>query len=304
METIIEYFCDPHKKDVFRQIRKIINKKDIHGNSALHYATSKWSRDITKALLMVGANIGQKNQFGEVACTLIKPETLEEFFDDCIVSSDGLDENKPDAEITFNYSFLAPANEDLPPALKQREQPTAHNKKQLGNGPDPESAFIDADEQEEKYPLPETEALWHLGQSQQHRHLLKHPVVTSFLWFKWTRIRRYFNRNLRFYLLFVFILTWHIFQKFGGKSVLPSSADQGAKNIPFFFGLYIAFLILMTVFIFRDWKKDLEDLRRVEGNIGCKSVAGLIFSNWIEVGLLAFMIFILIGKNRHVINLV
>lgn len=40
-----------------------------------------------------------------------------------------------------------------------------------------------------KYPLPETETLWYLSQSKIHRHLLKHPVITSFLWLKWTRIR-------------------------------------------------------------------------------------------------------------------
>ena len=82
--------------------------------------------------------------------------------------------------------------------------------------------------------LPETESLWYMGQSKQHRHLLRcnsrkrrmkrsgfrkrksrklrllprHPVITSFLWFKWERIRPYFNRNLRIYTLFVFLLTW------------------------------------------------------------------------------------------------
>ena len=50
--------------------------------------------------------------------------------------------------------------------------------------------------------------------SKSHRHLLKHPVITSFLWCKWTRIRRFFNRNLRFYLLFVYVLTWYIFDEF------------------------------------------------------------------------------------------
>ena len=42
--------------------------------------------------------------------------------------------------------------------------------------------------------LPETESLWYMGQSKEHRHLLKHPVISSFLWFKWERMRPYFNR--------------------------------------------------------------------------------------------------------------
>ena len=70
----------------------------------------------------------------------------------------------------------------------------------------------------DKQALPETECLWYMGQSKAHRHLLKHPVVTSFLWLKWQKIRGYFNRNLRFYLLFVTTLTWYIFASFGGVS--------------------------------------------------------------------------------------
>ena len=42
--------------------------------------------------------------------------------------------------------------------------------------------------------LPETEPLWYMGQSREHRHLLRHPVISSFLWFKWERMRPYFNR--------------------------------------------------------------------------------------------------------------
>ncbi len=38
--------------------------------------------------------------------------------------------------------------------------------------------------------LPETESLWYMAQSPGHRRLLKHPVITSFLWMKWQRIRK------------------------------------------------------------------------------------------------------------------
>ena len=49
---------------------------------------------------------------------------------------------------------------------------------------------------ESRYPLPETDSLWYLSQSKNHRHLLKHPVITSFLWLKWTRIRLVTLRSL------------------------------------------------------------------------------------------------------------
>jgi hypothetical protein len=37
--------------------------------------------------------------------------------------------------------------------------------------------------------LPETEPLWYMSQIREHRHLMNHPVITSFLWMKWRRIR-------------------------------------------------------------------------------------------------------------------
>ena len=30
-----------------------------------------------------------------------------------------------------------------------------------------------------------------MAQSRNHRHLLRHPTVTSFLWLKWQRVRRF-----------------------------------------------------------------------------------------------------------------
>ncbi len=43
--------------------------------------------------------------------------------------------------------------------------------------------------------LPETESLWYMAQSPGHRRLLKHPVITSFLWMKWQRIRKDSTEN-------------------------------------------------------------------------------------------------------------
>ena len=88
--------------------------------------------------------------------------------------------------------------------------------------------MTESDQQEliDKQAVPETECLWYMGQSKNHRHLLKHPVVTSFLWLKWQKIRGYFNRNLRFYFLFVTTLTWYIFARYGGISTRLAQTNQ------------------------------------------------------------------------------
>ncbi len=108
---------------------------------------------------------------------------MKDFLDQHCVTSNGEPVTSQGLEITFDYSFLAPS----PPKADAKA-------------------------------LPEAETLWYIGQSEQHRHLLKHPAVTSFLCLKWLKIRGYFNRNLRFFFLFVMTLTWYIFARFGGVS--------------------------------------------------------------------------------------
>ena len=58
--------------------------------------------------------------------------------------------------------------------------------------------------------LPEAEPLWHMSQSMDHRPLLAHPVITSFLCLKWRRIRPYFYTNLFLYSLFLVCLTSYL----------------------------------------------------------------------------------------------
>merc|ERR1719323_1497478 len=128
---------------------------------------------------------------------------MEDFLDEhCLVhEGDTMHEN---FELSFKYGFLAPDPEALPEKYR--------------NYADEEDSMMDNNYNKEVEALPETECLWYMGQSKDHRYLLKHPVITSFLWHKWERIRPYFNRNLRLYILFVFLLTWYIFVNFGGAS--------------------------------------------------------------------------------------
>ena len=184
---------------------------------------------------------------------------------------------------------MAPSNEDLPKDLQHfdTEDPSI-------------TKLVDVDE---KFPLPETEALWHMGQSKEHRHLLKHPVITSFLWLKWARIRPFFNRNLRFYCLFVYLLTWYIFENFGGIGLKA----EKAATILFFYGLFIAFSIIMTAFIVIDGINDLKEKQRINAtrfdyenfndednnsqDLSPGQVLVFILSRWTEAALIA-------GKNK------
>ena len=158
------------------------------------------------------------------------------------------------------------------------------------------AVIMDDDNSRDNVALPETQALWYLGQSKEHRYLLKHPVITSFLYLKWGRIRRFFNRNLRFYLIFVFILTWFIFENFGGERI-RDPVDGHVKYGHAIFGLFGLFIVSFTI---RDWSMDVkkimreEKLKRDSPDSGeplssCGLLLTLTLSNWVEVVVVLFI---------------
>ncbi len=289
-------------------VRKIMNKRDVLKNTPLHYATQLWSQNIIRHLLEAGANIGIKNLWEDIPITKIDPQTMEDFLDEYCVQAVG-DVNHENFEVTYNYSFLAPPAEDLP--LENREGI---------NTVDPENQKLNSKDDTTKVALPETQTLWYMGQSKEHRHLLKHPVITSFLYLKWERIRKDYNRNLRFYLLFVYMLTWYIFARFGGKTIrppkdsesAPTTGDTNSENktsstIPLFHGFFGALCLILLLFILRDWFLDvkeklkaekIKEVQKVETLSSGRMFCLIILTNWIEALFLAFLLFIVAGGNH------
>ena len=160
--------------------------------------------------------------------------------------------------------------------------------------------------------MPETESLWHLSQSKAHRHLLKHPVVQSFLWLKWQRIRGYFNRNLRFYLMFVACLSWYIFERFGGVSSRMTetrqpepnetlSVDRGdhfycsdlseryERGFGFWYFAFAAHCLVQISLMLRDWRHDCCCCTSDGYGSTKRSLFQLCTTGWLELILLAMM---------------
>ena len=180
MTFLLSPISDPDEdfsEDVRHHLTKIVNKRDILGNTALHLATTKWTQDITTLLLRMGANVGMKNRWNQVPITSIAAETLEAFLDDhCLTSNCGqtnIDVGSRALEITFDYNFLAPPSDELPSEI--REPPGDEEDEESGAKRNLRGRKWD---DSKCPPLPETESLWHIGQSKSHRHLLKHPVIT------------------------------------------------------------------------------------------------------------------------------
>merc|ERR550534_2665903 len=137
---------------------------------------------------------------------------MESFLDNHCLKSEGNPTNE-DFKITFHYDFLAPPREN-----------------------DGKHIQMDDSEQggaaEIKTPQPETDVLWYMARSKDHRHLLKHPVITSFLALKWSRINYHYNANIICFALFVAILTAYIFTNYGGFSlnVSPPGCSSDANS--------------------------------------------------------------------------
>jgi len=279
-EKCLYVLLDASNSHVYDQIKSLVNKKDDRSNTALHYATQKWSQNTVRKLLEIGANIGIKNYWEEIPISKIRPETMENFLSEFCLTSSG-DVVHENFSMTFKYDFLAPNVDALPEKYRIEEK-----------DPEDQEDLIKSKEAPPRHALPETEPLWYMSQSKEHRHLLKHPVITSFLWYKWERIRRYFNRNLRFYTLFVYLLTWYIFKNYGDKS-------SGGL------AWYVCFLFLsisMFFFIIKDWTFDIKNYQRnqrIENaantkESSCFLLTNIILSNWVEAVFIVLLVTIMI----------
>ena len=145
------------------------------GNTALHLATQFWPQSVVKSLLELGANIGLKNNLQEVPINRILPETMEDFLNNVCMETQG-DPTNDKFKITTKFDFLVPFGTDL-----NANSGTSQNKVN-----DATSTF---NTMQEEIPLPETEGLWYMSQSEKNWYLLKHPVIATFLWMKWKKIR-------------------------------------------------------------------------------------------------------------------
>lgn len=290
----LEIFLQNENPDFNHQMRHVVNKRDKMGNTPLHYATtSGWSQNIVRKLLDLGANIGVRNWRDEIPLSRIHPQTLADFLDEeCLQASGDLDADD-DVKVTFKYSFLAPPiSED-----------------QLAKWDPEKQAEL------EREALPETNCVWYLSRSPAHRHLVTHPVVTSFLWLKWQRIRRFFNLNLRFYSLFVACLTWYIFARFAGHewngrvihldedevkdgnltSPVPFCSDilwqETGQRYGFWYIVFVIHCVIQVYLIGRDWMLDAGTC------IHCNCNYSACCAGWIDLIIAAIMGLVIWGAS-------
>lgn len=150
----------------------------------MHYAARSGCREAVSLLLERGSYIGHMNRFNVPPIADIPLNTLTEYFDDCLQMKR---DRTNDYTIEFNYRCLMPHNVSPP----------------FAQDPNRKSSYISRD-------YCEMDTLRYMSENSALKHLLKHPLLSSFLHLKWYRIRHIFYINFAFYVLFYLLLNTYI----------------------------------------------------------------------------------------------
>ncbi|CAL4121248.1 unnamed protein product [Meganyctiphanes norvegica] len=151
-----------------------VDAVDMFGNTPLHHAALQENQSLARLLITGGAHLGIKNELGIMAISNIKPSVLEDAFDNSIKIKRESDNERLEfrnMEVILNYRMFVPTN---------------------GNH------------------QPETDCIKFLSSSHAHRHLLRHPIINTFLSLKWQKISKYYTFNLLSYITYLILLTAYI----------------------------------------------------------------------------------------------
>ena len=167
------------------------------GETALHIAARMGNSETVLTLMRHGANIMYRIPGLQPPLSEIDPSVLERFLDACIDSNDE-SPLQQDYMLSFDYNFL----------MSTYGSPESKSRKK------------------QRYFDPEMPPLNYLTNKQKFKHLLKHPVITSFLTLKWKKIRFMYFTNFAFYSLFLLVLTWYSFL----KGDIKDESNEGHEN--------------------------------------------------------------------------
>lgn len=161
-----------------------VNTVDWLGNTALHYAAQHKDQYTILTLLEHGSYIGSINHAGDMPVSGIEPETLEKFFNTRLKMPN-------DESMLFKYDFLVPAV-DLYSVLMNSD-----------------FLYEDGNVMMQLHsPSPEMGPLVKINLSRKQRHLLLHPILSSFIQLKWQLAQKFYYYSVAFYVMFVLLLTF------------------------------------------------------------------------------------------------
>lgn len=221
-----------------------VDEMDMFDCSPLHYAVRYNNNAAIAELLKRGAYIGVKNRFANFSITDINPQTLEKHLDSCITTNT-LRPGDDNFEIVYDYSNLVPAvtkrSTDLSGVKTSTPSKSIFSRQIIESCPD-EMAPIE-----------------HIAKANELRHLIKHPLITSFLFLKWHRLALIFYINFILYTIFCISLISYILLCYRQESTSPA-VETILYSISFVLGICI-FIREVAQFIMspRNYLKNKEN---------------------------------------------
>jgi len=280
--------------------QKYLNALDEHDKPVIYY-TVKYGVDyMTFKLLKKGAYIGP-------VVTKIRKSLLSDLLDSSITSNDEFHDS-PNYEITANYGFLMPPVEHCENVRIIRNGTT--NKDEISlhtlNGNSRKGSRVDLEQNnpansnpngDEKHQTLEMDAIKMLADDYDYRQFVMHPVLSSFIFLKWKKIRFALHINLLTTLLFILTFIPYImidrYIKESQKAMKDQVAEEGetTKNNEgvlmihnIFFGL--AFFSVFVMVLRESFQFSLMPIRHYF----------LSFTNWIDLTLIITSLIVLFTK--------
>ncbi|EDW02406.1 transient receptor potential cation channel protein painless [Drosophila grimshawi] len=187
-EPPLDDFCDHQRCFELLLGSEIIdiNEVDASGQVPLYYAVKYRNTKAVQTLLRHGAYIGSRSQFDELAIQDMSPELLEKHFDSCITTN-AQKAGVQNFEIIINYMNLMRQQRPGQQSGKMRTSQQLHD---------------------------EMTPIAHMAKTKELRHLLQHPLISSFLFLKWHRLSVIFYINFLLYTFFTASIISHTLLKF------------------------------------------------------------------------------------------
>ncbi|CAG9806958.1 unnamed protein product [Chironomus riparius] len=207
-----------------------LNALDEEGKPVIYYAV-KYSVDyMTFKLLEKGAYIGH-------VVTKIRNSLLSDLLDSSITSNDEFHDSK-EYEITANYGFLMPPIEsckDVRANSQGKDNISMHTfngNSRKGSQEDLEQNNLTKTTQDvKKQQHLEMNVIKSLAEDYDYRQFVMHPVLSSFIFLKWKKIRFVLHVNLMTTLLFILTFIPYImidrYIKENKKVLESSNAEDG-----------------------------------------------------------------------------
>ncbi|XP_039314436.1 transient receptor potential cation channel protein painless-like isoform X2 [Solenopsis invicta] len=259
-------------KLILEQENVNVRCNDNKGNTPLHYAISSGCQEAMILLLDRGSYIGHMNKFNIPPIADISTHTLSRYFDDCLQTRK---DRTNECTIEFNYRCLMPHN-------------------------------VATEQDKTNWTTHEMEVFKYIAGNSGLKPLLKHPLLSSFLYLKWYRIRHILYANFVFYIIFYLLLNVYIFNmtydirrenetQIANESVRISKSTLGSVLNNFLWGLILGLITIMLL---------LFILREIFQLISCVSIKRYLIRNWLEIILIIFTVAALCGAGLQIDALV